>query len=262
MSQRAASSLFLVLCLAAVQSAAIADPASSVSSSAPTITVSATGSVDYVPDSSRLSVGIRTEADTAQAAAAALNQQAQQVIAALRKAGINDRSMKTSGYNLEYREPPPPPQPVSPVPLRSEESVSPPSGAGASVARRPVPAGSYVASEVLQVTVPVRSAGMVLDTAIGAGANESFGLSYQSSNVEGLYRTALGRAVESARASAQAIAASAHVSIAGIQSISTLGESNPVAMADSLGMKRMAQAAVLPGTDSMTATVYIVFRIR
>ncbi|MBC5805078.1 MAG: hypothetical protein DLM53_01420 [Candidatus Eremiobacter antarcticus] len=260
MSQRAASSLFLVLCLAAGQSVAGADPAST--SAAPTITVSATGSVDYVPDTSRLSVGIRTEAATAQAAAAALNQQAQQVIAALRKAGISDRSMKTSGYNLEYREPPPPPSPVSPVPLRSEESVSPASAGEASVARRPVAAGRYVASEVLQVTVPVRSAGMVLDTAIGAGANESFGLSYQSSNADGLYRAALGRAVESARASAQAIAASAHVSIAGIQSISTVGEGSPVALADSFGAKRMAQAAVLPGTDSMTATVYIVFRIR
>lgn len=210
----------------------------------PTIVVSATGSVDYVPDVARVQVGIRAQAATASAAANSVNQTAAQVVAAIERQGVNQRSIQTSGYNLEYREPQPP-QPQS-----------------ATVSTVAVAAtGSYVASEVLQVTTPVKSAGSVLDAAIGAGANTSYGLTYQSSNADGLYRTALAKAVQSARSTAETIASAAHLTIVRVLSLSNTQEQGgagaPVAM------RMMASAApVLPGTDTVTATIYAVYLVK
>jgi uncharacterized protein len=208
----------------------------------PSISVSATGSVDYVPDIARMQIGIRAQAASAAAASAQVNQTAAQVIAAIEKQGINQRSIQTSGYNLEYREP---------------QTAQPQAGVMMTTAAA---AGSYVASEVLQVTTPVGSAGPVLDAAINAGANTSYGLTYQSSNADALYRTALAKAVESARSTAQAIASAAHLTIVSVVSIgNTQEQSGPGPMA----MRLMAAPAqVLPGTDTISATIYAVYAVR
>jgi uncharacterized protein YggE len=204
----------------------------------------ATGSVDYVPDIARMQIGIRAQASTASAASNAVNQTATQVVAAIERQGINQRSIQTSGYNLEYREP----QPAQPQAAVMTAAAAP---AG----------GSYVASEILQVTTPVASAGAVLDAAIGAGANTSYGLTYQSSNADALYRTALARAVEAARSTAQAIASAAHLTIISVISIGNTQEQGgpaPIAMR----MMASGPAPVLPGTDTVTATVYAVYAVK
>lgn len=210
----------------------------------PAVSVTATGSVDYVPDIARMQIGIRAEAKSASAASNSVNQTAAQVIAAIERQGINQRNIQTSGYNLEYREP------QSPQPQPAMMATGATSGGG-----------SYVASEVLQVTTPVASAGAVLDAAINAGANTSYGLTYQSSNADALYRTALARAVASARATAQSIASAAHLTIISVISIGNAQESSgPAPMA--MRMMASGPAPVLPGTDTVTATIYAVYAVR
>jgi uncharacterized protein YggE len=203
----------------------------------PTISVSASGSIDYVPDIARVQLGIRAQSPTASAAASSVNQTATQVIAAIERQGISQRSIQTTGYNLEYREP------QSPQP-------------GVMTAT----AGSYVASEILNVTIPVSSAGGVLDAAINAGANTSYGLVYQSSNADALYRTALARAVQGARATAEALASAAHVHLVSLLSLSNTEPQ----MGQPVAMRMMAAPAapVMAGTDTITATVYAVYAVR
>jgi uncharacterized protein YggE len=209
----------------------------------PTISVSANGSVDFVPDVARMQIGVRAQASSASAAVSSANATAAKVIAAIERQGISDRSISTSGFNLEYREP----------------QNSQPQGAAAMAAATQESAGYYVASEMLQVTTPVASAGPVLDAAIGAGANTSYGLTYQSSRADALYRTALARAVESARTTAQAIATAAHVRIVSLLSLSnTQEQGGPQPMARMMA----APAPILPGTDTVTATVYAVYEVK
>jgi uncharacterized protein len=209
----------------------------------PNISVTATGSVDYVPDIARMQIGIRAQAASAAAASNSVNQTATQVVAAIERQGINQRSIQTSGYNLEYREP------QQPQPQAGVMTAAAPAG------------GSYVASEILQVTTPVASAGAVLDAAIGAGANTSYGLTYQSSNADALYRTALGRAVASARETAQAIASAAHLTIVNVISIgNTQEQAGPAPIA--MRMMASGPAPVLPGTDTVTATIYAVYAVK
>jgi len=215
------------------------------------ISVVATGAAEYVPDVARISVGVRADSPSAATAIDTINKNAAQVVAAVKALGIAATSIKTVGYNLQYRERQPPFPPPSMTPSMS---INPSGGALAP--------GTYEASETLQVSAPVPLAGKVLDTALGAGANESFGLSYQTTNFDSLYRSALAKAVASARATADAIAKASHVTLGEVQSISNFSEPQP-------GM-RMAQAAsmavnsatILPGTDAVTATVYVVYRIR
>ena len=210
------------------------------------ITVVATGTVEYVPDIARMTLGVRAQASNAASAADSINRTAAQVIAALRSAGINERSIKTSGYNLEYREPQPV-QPVSPQPVSATTTM-------------PVRSGQYVASEMLQITTPVNLAGRALDAAIGAGANESFGLSYESSKADALYRSALAKAVQSAHDTAAAMAKAAHVTLGAIQSISNSSEPRPMGVG--VMQASFARAPVLPGTDAASATVYVVYGIK
>jgi uncharacterized protein YggE len=255
MKPRALIGVLAPLLVAATMTASLADVPPE--GGPPTISVSATGSVDFVPDIARLTLGIRIESPTAQAATNGVNQHAAQVIAALRASGVSDRNIKTSSYNLIFREAPPPPPAAS---LRVPESNAPVSPSEAVAARLALP-GNYVATETLEVTLPVNSAGKALDAAIAAGANESFGLNYQTSNAQALYRAALAKAVASARDSAKAIADAAHLAIIAIQSISTNAPAAGPFAAEPM-MARSLGAQVLPGTEAISATVFVVYRVR
>ncbi len=213
----------------------------------PTISVTGSGSISYVPDISRITVGIRVESGSAQDAVNSLNQRAQQVIAALHALGISDRNIQTTSYNLQYREPPQPmPGLAAPPTVSSTETI----------ARAPL--GGYVAMETLQVTTSIAQSGKTLDAAIQAGANESFGLSYQTSNADALYRQALAKAVQQAHDAATVIAQAAHLSIVGVESISTTA---PAGVAPEPFMAR-SMAIVTPGTEAIAATVYVVYKVR
>ncbi|HEV2037142.1 MAG TPA: SIMPL domain-containing protein, partial [Candidatus Eremiobacteraceae bacterium] len=131
-----------------------------------------------------------------------------------------------------------------------------------SVAAAASGAGKYVASEILQITSPVKSAGQVLDAGISAGANGSYGLTYQSSNADALYRQALAKAVQSAHDTAQAIAAAAHLSIVSIASISNTQEAAQGSGPGPMMARQMASAPILAGTDTMSATVYVIYRVK
>jgi uncharacterized protein len=206
------------------------------------LSVTASGTVEYTPDTARLMLGIRSESPSAATAVDTINKNAAGVIAAIEGLGISQSQIKTIGYNLQYRERP--------------NQVQTALVAATSAATQ----GSYEASEILAVTAPIGLAGKVLDAAIGAGANESFGLTYQTTKYDDLYREALAKAVTSARATADALARAAHVSIVDILSISNTSETSGQmfrAMASP-----MASASVLPGTDEVSATVYVVYRIK
>jgi len=245
--------------------AALADPAPQPAINVDrTISVTAAGSVDFTPDIARVTVGVRAEEATAAAAAKSVNARAQAVVDALRKLGIPERNLKTSGYDITYQPPPPPPG-ASPQPMMSMSMPvpMPPGQAGfPGEMRHPMPSGgTYVASENIEVTSAVDKAGAVLDGAVAAGANETYGLSFDTSNRDSLYRQALVRAVASARAQAAALAGAAGVSIGGVQSIN-VGESTPRPMFATMMMGPAPRPPVLAGTDTIGATVQIVFKIK
>jgi uncharacterized protein YggE len=230
----------------------------------PSITVSGQGSVAYSPDIARVSLGVRAEALTAAAAAASVNARANDVVSAMRKLGIADSDIKTSGYDISYQPPRQTAGMMQPAPV-------PPAFTSSghvqtqSIARKTLPpAGTFVATETIMIKSGIGKAGMVLDSGVSAGADETFGLSFDTSMRDSLYRQALAAAVADARAQADILAQAAGVTIVGIQSISPEGAMP--APSPMMGVRMMAMAAAPPpvmgGTDSIDATVDVVYLIK
>ena len=96
-----ASALALVLAAAApvaVQAQTMGDMHAHIAT--PTFSLSAQGEVRVAPDMATVTTGVQTEARTAQEAMAQNRARMNQVIAALRRAGIEERHIQTSGLNL------------------------------------------------------------------------------------------------------------------------------------------------------------------
>ena len=211
----------------------------------PSISVSGTGSIQYSPDIAHISLGVRGESTSAASAARSVNTRAQAVIDALRKLGIADSDIATSNYSIEYQSPPQPDG--GPVPM--------------SAIRRPS-SGTYVATEAIDVKTSLLKAGAVLDTAVSAGANETYGLTFDTSERQALYRRALARAVADARAQAEILAQAAGVHIAGVQSL-TAGGGGPVPVERGVMMATVGPAPpVMGGTGTIDASVSVVYKIR
>jgi uncharacterized protein YggE len=218
----------------------------------PCISISASGSVKYAPDIARVTFGVRAQSPTASEAAAQVNTRAQAVVKQLRGMGIADADMKTSGYSLDYQPP---------------DNTGEVSNAGpmAGELHRPISVGFYVASESIDVTVSVSKAGEALDGAVRAGANQTYGLSYDTSQRDRLYRQALAAALSTARSQAVALAAAAGVQVGSVISISTGGGGGP--MPSPMQGRMMAMVAaptppVLGGTDTIEAMVNVVYAIK
>jgi len=206
--------------------------------------------VQYSPDIARVSLGVRGESPTAAAAAKSVNARAASVIDAMRGLGIADASITTSGYSIQYQ----PPQQSD----AGEGQVQP-----MSTVRKPIPkSGTYVATEMIDVKTTIAKAGAVLDGAVTAGADETYGLTFDTSQRQDFYRQALGRAVADARAQADILAKAAGVQITGLQSIN-VGGGAPQPMFRSAVMALSApQPPVMGGTGTIEVSVDVVYRIR
>lgn len=126
-----------------------AQPVPVSSPSATRLDLSVTGTSTRVPDLAIVSTGVQTQALTAQDAIAQNAQRMSQVIAALRKAGIAERDIRTSQLNL------------SPQYDYSRENGQGPRLTG------------YIATN--EVTVRYRDvakSGAIIDALVGAGANQ------------------------------------------------------------------------------------------
>lgn len=220
----------------------------------PSISVSGAGSVKYAPDIAHVSLGVRAESASAATAAKSVNTRAQAVINALRGLGVADSDIATSNYSIEYQPP------------SSDDGAQPaPAGGGVqtqSVARKPLPPqGKYVANETLDVKTSIAKAGAVLDAALTAGADETYGVSFDTSQRTALTREALARAVADARSQAEILAKAAGVNIAGVQSISTAGLA-PMPMMRMMATANGPAPPVMGGTGSIDVSVQVVYRIK
>jgi uncharacterized protein len=232
--------------------ASAADGSGAMNPRPPSISVTATGSVQYAPDIAHVSFGVRAQSAAASHAAAQVNTQAQSVVKALRGMGIAEADIKTSGYTLDYQQ--------------NDNAIGAVSSSGPMTGEvhRPINAGYYVASETIDVTVPVARAGAAIDGAVKAGANQAYGLSYDTSQRDHLYRQALAAAVTSARDQAMALATAAGVQLGSVLSISTGGGGGPPM--PMMGRMMMAASAPAPpvqgGTDTIEASVSVVYAIQ
>ncbi len=184
-----------------------------------------------------VTVAVTAREDTANAAREEVAASASTMREALRETGVDDDAVTTESYRI---------RPVTePSPERDEREIT-----------------GYEAVHTYRIETTPDEAGTVVDTAIGNGASEVYGVSFTLSDDQRaeLREQALERAMDAARTDADAIAGAADLTVTGVQSASTGGGYSPVyemraTAADSGGVPTEFDA----GSVTVSATVDVTF---
>src|SRR6266850_1889376 len=152
--------------------------------SIPQIAVTGRGEVKVSPDRATIQVSVQTRAVSAAAAASENATKQQSVLTALRTLGLATDQLSTINYNV-YPE------------QRYEQG------------KEPVIVAYNVTNTILAEVRKLTQVGPVIDAALAHGANMITSLEFYASNTEAARRTAIGVAIEKARADADAAAKAA-----------------------------------------------------
>ena len=158
------------------------------------IRVSGSGEVAVVPDIAYINIGVHSEAEDVSSALEANNTQAAELTEALKAEGIEEKDIQTANFNV--------------YPQTRYDNMGQPVGT------------SYVVDNTVYVTVrDLANLGKMLDTAISAGANNIYGISFDIADKETVLAQARELAIKDAEAKAQSVAEVAGVTLGQILSI-------------------------------------------
>jgi uncharacterized protein len=202
--------------------------------SVPQILVVGRGEVKVSPDKATIQVSVQTRAATAAAAAAENATKQQAVFNALKALGLGTDQLSTVNYNV-YPE------------QRYVEG------------KEPQIIGYNVTNTILVEVRKLNQVGPVIDAALAHGANMITSLQFSASNTENARRTAIGFAIEKARADAEAAAKAARGTLGTLLEIN-VGAYSPVPPRPMIMMRAVAGAAqadtpINPGEDTITVEV-------
>jgi len=207
----------------------------------PVLSTSGQGEAKVAPDRASVLVNVQARGVTAAVAASENAQKTQTVLDALGKLGLSRDQLSTEGYTV-YPE------------VRYDKD-----GASPHVV-------AYVVTNTIRAeTKRPEQAGTIVDAAIGAGANMINSLSFYASSIDEARRQAIGAAVASARADAEAMARAAGGSLGALLELSTGGPTIPPRPMYDLAMrgKAMAGAEATPvNPGQQTVTVFVNARWR
>ena len=209
---------------------------------AQTIVVTGQGESTGTPEISIVTLSVQNEAPTARQAIDQNSAAMAAVVEAMKRIGIPDRGLRTSGLS------------VNPVRARQQPGDT-----------QPPPIVAYQAVNSLTVTSePATKAGEVIDVGIGAGANVAGGIRFAMKDDAALHREALDMAVKSARNKADAMAAAAGLRIVGVRTMTEEGGPGvPVvrAEAQSLAASDSRTVPVQPGELTLRTQVRITYTV-
>ena len=243
MKLRNRSATLAVLGLAAVFGAAAAGAQAIVAPRPPaptTLTVVAEGRVTRAPDIAEVSGGVVTVATTATAAMAENATRMNAVVASVRKAGIAERDIQTTGLNLQ--------------PQYKYGDNQPPTLTG------------YQATNTVSLRIrKIADTGRLLDTLVTVGANQLNGPNFRVDDSETALDEARAEAVATARKRAELYAKAAGLRIRRIASIaeSPGNEPGPRPMMMAMRAKAMdsAPSPVAAGEVALTIDVTMTFEL-
>lgn len=209
------------------------------------IKVSGEAIISAIPDQCIMVVGVDTKSTDSKKAASENAQTTNEVIEALKKAGLKEENIKTGSYSI----------------YSYTENIN------------PAKAGEYqtvyrVHNSINITTEQLDKVGEFLDIATKAGVNQVQSINFQLKNSEALRLQALIKATQQAKSKGEAIAEGAGLKIRGIKSITEEGSSyspyrgeymqNEAAM--DAGLKSAAPTPVVPGKIEIFARVAIEYK--
>ena len=206
------------------------------------ITVSGRGEASAAPDQARITAGVVTQGQTAADALAANSRAMTGVFDTLKKAGIPEKSIQTSNFNVSPQY----------TPYKSDSP-------------EPRKIIGYQVSNTVTVKVSdLKKLGPDLDALVSSGANQVSGVSFSIRDTTALAQEARTEAVKDAMAHAETFAKAAGVELGPVVSIGEGGVSAP--RPAFMAMRAAPMAAPPPpmaaGEQTVSADVTMSFEIR
>jgi uncharacterized protein len=207
-----------------------------------TLSVSGNGQAYLAPDIAYIYIGVHTEQLTAAESVAENTTQTQAVIDALKKAGIDEKDIRTTNFSIY-----------------PQDKYDPQTGT-------PTGNKTYVVDNTVYVTVrKLDELGDLLDTVVKAGANTVNSVQFDVVNKAEALKQARADAVKDAESQAKELAGAAGLSLGEIQSIN-FSDNQPIVFDGKGGGGGIApQAASVPiqtGQLSFTVTVNVTYAIK
>ena len=204
-----------------------------------TVTVSGKYTVYVTPDRAQVNLGVRTNEETAVLSQEKNTEIVNSVIDAIRALGVEEKSIRTTGYNIwqEYDY--------------NSNKVK----------------GYTVSTSLTIKDLEISQAGSVISEAIAAGANQMNGISYSCSTYDEAYEEALASAVSAAHKKAEVLAGAADKTLGDVQSLqegyqdtSARYKNSNVSM-DTVEEAALGSAAVsvMPGESEVEAEVTVTY---
>ena len=191
------------------------------------------GEVKVSPDRATIQIAVQTRAATATEAAAQNATRQQAVLSALRALGLTNDQLSTVNYQV-YPE------------QRYEQG------------KDPMIVGYNVTNTIVADVRKLDQVGKVIDAALSHGANLISSLQFYASNTQPARRTAIGSAIENARADAEAAARAAGGSLGPLLEINVANLIPPQPRQFALARDAVAQVAstpINPGEETLNVDV-------
>lgn len=239
------TSMILSIVILAAVALSACGPATIVANQAPpqrTMIVTGTGMVNLTPDIAYINIGVHTEKDTASDAVAENNAQTQQVIDALKQAGVDAKDIQTTNFSI---------WPNTQYDPQTGEKIG----------------TTYVVDNTVYVKVrKLDQLGNMLDATVRAGANSINSIQFDVADKTDALKQARDAAVKDAKSQAQELATAAGVSLGDVQNISFYN-SIPTPYVDTYGkggggVAAAAAVPVTPGQLTLTVTVNLTYEIK
>lgn len=204
------------------------------------ISVNSREQVQVVPDMAEIVYSVYSQASEAGLCQTQNETDLNRVIALLKKEGVEEKSIQTSNYGMN--------------PIYDWDN-------GKTIT------GYEMTTRVTVSDIPMEQVGQLLSNSVDAGINSIDSVSYFSSDYDGAYQEALGKAVASARVKAQAMAEAGGCTLGEIVNIQEYGDNQQVRYNSSVtrGAKleagAVADMAVMPGQVEVEASILVEFAI-
>jgi uncharacterized protein YggE len=209
-----------------------------------TLSVAGTGQVSLTPDIAYIYVGVHTENPSASEAMAENNSRTQQMISALKEAGVDEKDIRTTNFSIWPMD-------------KYDPSTNLPTGQKV-----------YSVDNTVYVTVrDLAKLGDLLDTLVTAGANTINSIAFDVADKSEAVKEARAQAVKDGEAEAKQLAADAGLTLGEITNISFY-EGSPTPYMDGYGKgggggEAVAMAVpIQPGQLMLTVTVNMVYEIK
>lgn len=201
------------------------------------------GSVKLEPNIAQANIGVEVTNSTVKDASAAAGELMTALLAALKEAGVADKDIQTSGFNIF-----------------ADRGFGPAGQDGEPIYR--------VSNNVMVTIRDLESVGDVLDAAIDAGANNIYGVNFSLDDDNAAQSAARAQAITNAEAKAQELAGLSGLELGNVLSVSEIigssggffagGVRQSVAMANGMG----GGGPISPGELEVSVQLEVVYELR